>query len=510
MNTLRKARDIISFINSKRNRFVHILSKIYPHRDEAWLSKQSLRFERAALLFAENFGNESPMALVRMPGRINLLEYMDMAGGPHISGAVDLDIIAACGPGSAGTLEVVHWQKDLFPAEKVSLARLLDALKLAEKPKWKATVFHRPHPGREGGRWTNYLIAPFLRLLWEQEWLLPEIGARIAIGPCTLPMKAGLSSSSVLTCISYKTMQLCGLTKPADCSRMARMLGEAEWYVGTKGGCNDHLTILCAKPASLMCNHHEVNPPRPKPLPFPSQIELAIVLTSVEADKGASKMVDFNLRKAEMMMADELLRASEPDLMKNLPGLGMLAQLPPGFAPEKMEAIIQSLPASIDAREFSGKPLGLQDEEAASWLYDLSGSLSIRKRALFFFHESRICEEMRKLLPDISTHFAVQKAKRLGELVHNVHWLMSDLMEASHPFYDRIVDVLMKHPTVLGAKINGAGFGGSILVLGMKGLTDSLKELFGEEKTNFLNRLKPRIFNVALTGAGEIINLTEE
>ena len=65
---------------------------------------------------------------------------------------------------------------------------------------------------------------------------------------------------------------------------------------------------------------------------------------------------------------------------------------------------------------------------------------------------------------------------RLGELLRASHRSMRDDFEASHPVVDALVERAWSAPGCLGARIMGAGFGGSVLVLVEAGAEERLCE----------------------------------
>jgi galactokinase len=53
----------------------------------------------------------------------------------------------------------------------------------------------------------------------------------------------------------------------------------------------------------------------------------------------------------------------------------------------------------------------------------------------------------------------------LGALLDASHASLRDDFEVSTPTLDRLVAVAREHPAVLGARVTGGGFGGSVLLL---------------------------------------------
>ncbi len=86
-------------------------------------------------------------------------------------------------------------------------------------PGWTDNWDHRsllfPHYGREQGHWLNYVLSPYMRVLWEHPDL-PLSGADITFGPATVPFRAGTSSSSAVVVLSFLALYLANkATSPA-------------------------------------------------------------------------------------------------------------------------------------------------------------------------------------------------------------------------------------------------------------------------------------------------------
>ncbi|MGY4515964.1 galactokinase [Lysobacter sp. HA18] len=60
-------------------------------------------------------------------------------------------------------------------------------------------------------------------------------------------------------------------------------------------------------------------------------------------------------------------------------------------------------------------------------------------------------------------------AREFGELMNASHASLRDDYEVSVPELDRLVDLLQKHPSVFGARLTGAGFGGACVALCREG-----------------------------------------
>ena len=164
-----------------------------------------------------------------------------------------------------------------------------------------------PHYGREQGHWLNYVLSPYLRVLWAHPDL-PLRGADITFGPATVPFRAGTSSSSAVVVLSFLTLYLSNKAQLPRWSvtEVCKLLGEAEWYVGTHGGANDQMTILLNTANSVSYNRHSQPELGTTPLPFLRGVHVVLANSLWEVNKSAGGNQSFNMRKGWMQLGDEL------------------------------------------------------------------------------------------------------------------------------------------------------------------------------------------------------------
>lgn len=93
-----------------------------------------------------------------------------------------------------------------------------------------------------------------------------------------------------------------------DVSEMCRLLGEAEWYVGTHGGANDQTTILCNRVNSVLYNRHSQPTLTSTPLPFLRGIHVVLANSLWEVNKSLTGNQSFNMRKGWMEIGDEVMK----------------------------------------------------------------------------------------------------------------------------------------------------------------------------------------------------------
>ena len=88
--------------------------------------------------------------------------------------------------------------------------------------------------------------------------------------------------------------------------------------------------------------------------------------------------------------------------------------------------------------------------------------------------------------------------EEIGELLFASHESSRDLFENSCPELDFLVDDLKERPGVLGARLTGGGFGGSVLAWTDHAFSESLAEETARNyENNFGNQPKVRKFKVS-------------
>ena len=290
--------------------------QIYAKSDPDYLARQRKRLADTARLHAERVGDR-PSFLIRAPGRLNaFLEYLDMCAGDHMSTTIDGDIPVALSPREDDLLSVRN-VSPLFPAADVSVMAEFNRFASApwdqhadeHEDNWDGRSLIYPHYGRPQGNWMNYVLSPFIRTLWDGP-AFPMRGVDMTFGPATAPFRAGTSSSSAIVVLSFLAMYLCNRDKLPEWSiqQVCKLLGEAEWYVGTHGGANDQMTILRNPVNSVVYNRHSKADLDATPLPFLKGIHVVLANSLWEVNKTLGGNQSFNMRKGWMQMGDELMK----------------------------------------------------------------------------------------------------------------------------------------------------------------------------------------------------------
>lgn len=534
----------------------YLAEEIYVNHDPGYLAGQKQRYVSTLRLHIEKVGNQ-PTFLLRAPGRLNaFLEYLDMCDGDHMSTTIDGDIPVAVTPRDDDMVACFNGHP-LFPPGEFSISRELALFRGASwtsdivgnmADTWDNRTRVYPYHGQTQGAWLNYVRASFLRVAWE----LPEAdlrGAYMTVGPSTGPFRAGTSSSSAIVVLSFLALFLANRDRlPAwDVREICRLLGEAEWYVGTHGGANDQTTILRSLPNGVLYNRHSRKPLDSTPLPCLSGVRVVIANSLWEANKTLGANHVFNLRKGWMDLGDDLTTmiltaAKEQIASGGATGSGWLGDLVSarfGFPPDPAPVLLASDPSLWDAvfanyhklgslvedllhvpnaaiEELIGLlPAEISPESAAALLgkdmtamqhdytlpYESEGGYRVRAAATFFYKENRIGRSLERIFREADSRLKSGQIAEssdeyeeyrleVGKLLDDLQDTIRDDFQVSNEQLDLLLDIAREGPGYLGGKLTGAGSGGCVSILVREGSEDDLCDYLDREYYG-----KPELFS---------------
>ena len=222
----------------------------------------------------------APLAVLRAPGRVNLIgEHTDYNGGFVLPVAIDLEIRLAVA--WTGDRRVRLVRDDRGDAAELDLAEL-------------------PAPA---GAWQDYVAGT--------AWSLAGAGLETT-GFCgllasDLPIGAGLSSSAALELAS--AWALSGPEGPQlPPLEIARLGQRAENdYVGVRCGLMDQFASACGMAGHALlldCRSHEW-----RPVPLPQDLALVVIHSGVTHAHGDN---EYNARRADCERVVEVIRARHP------------------------------------------------------------------------------------------------------------------------------------------------------------------------------------------------------
>ena len=266
------------------------------------------------------------------------------------------------------------------------------------------------------GDWSNYARAAVGAVARR----FPDLRGVDALVESDLPIAAGLSSSSALVVAMALAILHANGVSVASLELM-ELLGKGERYVGTAGGGMDQAIILGAR--SGYASRIDFHPLRLTPTAVPADWQFIVAWSLVHAEKSGAARQAYNERTQQCDEARRLVAAR----------LGQPADItyPALLAAAPVEELLQVAGAT------------------------LSGLLSRRLRHV-------VTEGTR--VPQAEAAMAARDLAAFGQLLDASHRSLRDDYDVSHPELDRLV-ALAREAGAAGARLTGAGFGGSIVAL---------------------------------------------
>jgi galactokinase len=361
-----------------------------------------------------------------VPGRVELVgKHTDYAGGRSIVCAINRGICLAAAP------------------RRDARVRIFDVARKSE-----VEVKVDPEGGSEAsgpGHWSNYALAVARR--FARDFPLARAGADITLAS-DLPAASGMSSSSaLLVAIFFALAEMNSLWRNDAYARSIRSREDLAAYlaavesgeaiatfsaaggVGTLGGSEDHVAILCSRPGYF--RQYSYCPVRlEREIPVPKNYVLVIAVSGVEADKAGKARDHYNRSSLGVRKLLELWKISTG---RNDPCLAAALSSASGAA-ALLEQVVREKAASIaEAKALSER-----------------------------LHQ--FLEESTEIVPAVGEALSAGEMDRVGRLVDRSQGLAETLLANQVP--ETIA--LARSARRLGAAAAsafGAGFGGSVWAL---------------------------------------------
>lgn len=289
-----------------------------------------------------------------------------------------------------------------------------------------------------------------------------------------IPPSGGASSSSALIVLAGAAVREAnGIAYGAE--ELALDSSRAEWFVGTRGGAMDHLTICLAREGHAV--HIPYKGPRVSVVRVPRSADFRwVTFFSRPADKGQEVMLEYNERAAvsrllipaiiegwkvrEPSLHEGWLRAVEAfggeptaehrgvvDFLEKLPASLALAEVETSY-PEAFRQCLLNFPALVRER--------------------LHAPLRVRPLALHHAGEARRVAALVELFERAARSDADEAdgvMRSVGELLNEGHESLRDGYGVSTPEVEALVETIRSDAGVYGARLMGGGFGGNVLAL---------------------------------------------
>ncbi|MGH7813006.1 MAG: galactokinase [Candidatus Binataceae bacterium] len=450
-----------------------------------WDVAELERAGRLAAAVRERAGAGAHIFAVRAPGRVNLIgEHTDYSGLPVLPVAIDRSTIIAAAANSSGEL-------DLLNAD----------------PEWPPRRFRieRKIPPYAAGDWANYVKAAVQGVIEHfaaRGIALDRLrGAAMAVEG-RVPAAAGLSSSSALTVAAALAFMAVNRLE-IEPLEAAATIARSEHYVGTRGGGMDQAAAIFGQRDRAL--FIEFDPLRVRPIPMPANAALVVADSCEAADKSGKVRDEYNRRVVECALAARIIaHALKLDGVKilgdvvrqspNWTASSLIATLA-AAAPERLNANLQDAARilKVSHGRLEAELLGTGTNRIA---IDPARPLEILRRARHVLSEAE----------RVIRAAAALEAGRLGEmgeLMNQSHRSLAADFECSTARLDAMVECA-RRAGALGARLTGAGFGGSIVALCEAGNTDAVIETLDRDYyAKFVQSDSPEKFRAILhAGAG--------
>jgi galactokinase/CTP:molybdopterin cytidylyltransferase MocA len=449
-----------------------LLGQVYGD-DGASLGRHLRRLATLCGKFLELYG-DGPVEVLRAPARINVL-------GEHVD---YVSYLPTCSL-PFGSRE--HDMLMLYRARED--ARVRGASTHADYPPFEFTLDEGPpaDSGREGA-WDSYLFAaPPPAPHWGNYvrgscfFARSKFGSAAARGfdfvvDSSIPPKGGASSSSALVVLAGAAVR--GANAVAFGPReLALDSAKAEWYVGTRGGSMDHLTICLAEAGRAV--HISYAGQTARPLPLPGGSLRWVTFFSHPADKGREIMLAYNERAAvSRLLIPAIIEGwsltAPPRHAEWEPAAEALASGDEGAA-DAVRSLLALLPETVTLEEVERDHPGAYRRcaEAFPALVSEGRARPLRVRAYALHHLGevvRVAAAERLLAAPPAAGESTQAdsertVRRLGSLLNESHESLRDLYGVSTREVEALVGVVRAEPSVYGARLMGGGFGGNVLAL---------------------------------------------
>jgi N-acetylgalactosamine kinase len=405
--------------------------------------------ERAGALAREvraEAGADARIVAVRAPGRVNLIgEHTDYSGLPVLPVAIDRSTIVVAAANDRGEIDL-HNGDPHYPPRRFAIERAIPAYPI--------------------GDWANYVKAAVQGVI--DHFTARGVGLESLRGATMavdgrVPVAAGLSSSAALTVASALAfMSVNGLELPPI--ETAAMVARSEWYVGTRAGGMDQAAALLGQPDHAL--YIEFDPLRVLTVKMPPDAALVVADSLEVADKSGRVRDEYNRRVVECALAARLLGRA-----LGLGGVRILGDVVKRLDKWRADDLVATLAASAperfdvdlaDAARILGVPAvtlarELYGEGAGRIALDPARPLEVLRRARHVLGETeRVIRAAAAL--------EAGRLDEMGALMNASHESLVRDFECSTARLDALV-ACARRAGALGARLTGAGFGGSVVAL---------------------------------------------
>jgi galactokinase len=455
--------------------------------DDSDLARRAARLTTLCTLFFDHYG-DGPVSLLRAPARMGVLgEHIDYVSYlPTASltfGSRERDAWMLYRKSNEPVVRCVSTSAKFEPSS-FSILSVPELTGDIEK-EWLEFLFTY---GTPAPHWQNYLNAgvTFAR---------GKFGKQIQNGfdfvlDSNIPPGGGASSSSALVVLGGAAIRnVNGISGTPE--ELARDSAIAEWFIGTRGGSMDHITICLAETANAVLIDYASHQTRLATLP--DEPFAWVTFFTKPADKGREIMIEYNERAAVSRLIIPAIidswKSTAPARHDTWIDTRRLLARGSVEAFEAAHDLFTSLPATISidtVRADYPETFGELERSFPALLDDKPRwPLKIRVRALHHLGEvKRVALATNKLdsiQHDRDSGHTLSAMQALGKLLNESHASLRDLYEVSVQEVEDLIKIIREDPHVLGARVMGGGFGGNVLALTTRDHSQSLIERVQEQ-----------------------------
>jgi N-acetylgalactosamine kinase len=452
--------------------------------------------------FGDKYGFEREIVICRSPSRVNLKGvHIEHRGGFVNYLTHRREILIAASLRNDDKVCLTNLRSELFPPREFSIREELN------KGNWKDWWEYIAAPeviktvSQSQGDWMNYVKAAILRLQ-SRFPNIPLKGMDVYVNG-DIPFAAGLSSSSALV-VATAYVGLVINQLEIDKFALVELCGQAEWYVGTRGGAGDHAAMILGRRNYLA--HIQFFPLQVQYYSFPKGYRVVICNSMQKANKSNEVKNIFNSRVVGYELGFLLIKKLFPQYAPELQHLRDVNTTQLAIPETEIYHILKSLPEKISRaeaeqllpgkREYLAKLFKSHNEPEEGYrlrdvcLFGLAecergkicADFLAKKDIIGFGKLMYISHDGDRIVKYIDTknkvlwnnHITIADLDRLiddldsnlPERVERAHlYMQPGGYRCSCEVLDYIVDTAKQVPGVIGAGLTGAGLGGCILVL---------------------------------------------
>ncbi len=410
------------FADASNASLVHQLRGSYGD-DAVLCAQQRTRYAQLLAQFGQIYGDAESIVIARAPGRVNLVGmHIDHQGGAVNPIAIKETRVVAQ-PRSDDLIVLANSDRQ-FESRRFRVSEITPRHSV-DWSSWTRELSAQRQAAGVSVDWSDYVKAAIIALQERERgtdggYVQKLCGMNLLVDS-NLPTAAGLSSSSALVVASAYAVIACNRLSSAGASPshdapkiLIELLGEAEWYVGVRGGMGDHAVIILGRCRQL--SHIQLSPIHVEYAPFPADYRIVVCHCGVEAKKSAGAKNIYNERVAGYAIGLLMLKRKYPQIVNRV---GHFRDLYPeylGISTAQLYEMLKTLPIRATRAEIAGwLPEHRETLEALYQSHHAEpGGYRLRGVCLYGIAE---CERSRKALDFLRQ----REIHRFGQLIDLSH-----------------------------------------------------------------------------------------